>query len=222
MFQRLGPWMHDHRRWVLGFWLTLLVGINLIGGAVGPDFRDEFNLPDVESKRGIDILTEEFGGEGAGQEGTIVFKADQGVNDPEVKAAMGKLIAKALTEKGIPFVVAESNRESVEALRAKGIPAVWGDATEPMVLIQAHIREARALVIATPETIQVRKMVETARTLNPEISVVVRSHNGEVAARLENDGSGTVFVGETELAKSMVGCVLGLVVPAAPVVAPRH
>ena len=135
---------------------------------------------------------------------------------------VGKLIAKALTEQGIPFVVAESNRESVEALRAKGIPAVWGDATEPMVLIQAHIREARALVIATPETIQVRKMVETARTLNPEISVVVRSHNAEEAARLENDGSGTVFVGETELAKSMVGCVLGLVVPAAPVVAPRH
>ena len=128
---------------------------------------------------------------------------------------VGKLIAKALTEKGIPFVVAESNRESVEALRAKGIPAVWGDATEPMVLIQAHIREARALVIATPETIQVRKMVETARTLNPNISVVVRSHNVEEAARLEKDGSGTVFVGETELAKSMVGHVLGLVVPSA-------
>jgi monovalent cation:H+ antiporter-2, CPA2 family len=126
---------------------------------------------------------------------------------------VGKLIAKALTEQGIPFVVAESNRDSVEALRAKGIPAVWGDATEPMVLIQAHIRQARALVIATPETIQVRKMVETARTLNPNISVVVRSHNAEEAARLEKDGAGTVFVGETELAKSMISCVLGLVVP---------
>jgi monovalent cation:H+ antiporter-2, CPA2 family len=132
---------------------------------------------------------------------------------------VGKLIAHALTEKGIPFVVAESNRESVEALRAKGIPAVWGDATEPMVLIQAHIREARALVIATPETIQVRKMVETARTLHPDIHVVVRSHNIDEAARLEKDGSGTVFVGETELAKAMIGHVLGLVVPAVGV---RH
>lgn len=135
---------------------------------------------------------------------------------------VGKLIAHAMAEKGIPFVVAESNRESVEALRAQGIPAVWGDATEPWVLVQAHIRDARALVIATPETLQVRKMVETARTLNPGIHVVVRSHNAEEAARLETDGAGTVFVGETELAKSMIGHVVGLVMPAAPASAPQH
>ena len=81
---------------------------------------------------------------------------------------IGKLIVKALTVQGIPFVVAESNRESVKALRAKGIPAVWGNATEPMVLIQTRICDAHALVIATPETIQVRKTVETARALNPK------------------------------------------------------
>ena len=132
---------------------------------------------------------------------------------------VGKLIAKALTAQGIPFVVAESNRDAVEALRAQGIPAVWGDATEPMVLVQAHIREARALVIATPETIQVRGMVEVARTLNPLIHVIVRSHNVEEAERLESDGAGTVFVGESELAKAMIASVLE-VVP--PVGASRH
>ena len=126
---------------------------------------------------------------------------------------VGKLIAKALTAQGIPFVVAESNRDAVEALRAQGIPAVWGDATEPMVLVQAHIREARALVIATPETIQVRGMVEVARTLNPLIHVIVRSHNVEEAERLENDGAGTVFVGENELAKAMIASVLEVVPP---------
>jgi CPA2 family monovalent cation:H+ antiporter-2 len=126
---------------------------------------------------------------------------------------VGKLIGTALTEQGIPFVVADTNRESVELLRAQGIPAVWGDATEPVVLVQAHIRDARALVIATPDTIQVRRMVGTARALNPDISVVVRSHNAEEAARLEGDGSGTVFVGERELAKSMVGFIARLVTP---------
>jgi CPA2 family monovalent cation:H+ antiporter-2 len=126
---------------------------------------------------------------------------------------VGKLIGTSLTEQGIPYVVADTNRESVEALRAQGIPAVWGDATEPGVLIQAHIRDARALVIATPDTIQVRTMVETAKTLNPNISVVVRSHNAEEAKRLEEDGAGTVFVGESELAKSMIGFVVRLVDP---------
>lgn len=127
---------------------------------------------------------------------------------------VGKHIAGALGKEGIPYVVAESNREAVELLRAKGIPAVWGNATEPEVLIQAHIKDARALVIATPETVQVRSMVETARALNPPIRVAVRSHNAEEAERLEKDGTGTVFVGERELAKSMVGFVLNVMAPA--------
>jgi len=124
---------------------------------------------------------------------------------------VGKRIADALSAEGVPFVVAESNRELVETLRARGVPAVWGDATIPDVLIQAHIRDARALVIATPETVQVRKMTEVARALNPDVDVVVRSHNAEEAERLRSDGIGTVFVGETELARSMTRHVLGLV-----------
>ena len=127
---------------------------------------------------------------------------------------VGKRIADALTAQGVPFVEAESNREFVQTLRDRNVPAVWGDATEPEVLIQAHIKDARALVIATPETLQVRSMVETARTLNPGIQIVVRSHNVEEAELLEKEGAGTVFVGESELASAMVRHVLQLVNPA--------
>ncbi|MED5621909.1 YbaL family putative K(+) efflux transporter [Ideonella sp. BN130291] len=124
---------------------------------------------------------------------------------------VGKQIAQTLADKGVPFVVAEANREWVQQLRDSGVPAVWGDATEPEVLIQAHIRDATALVIATPETVQVRRMVDTARTLNPSIEVVVRSHNLEEASLLSQEGAGTVFVGESELAKSMARFVLEVV-----------
>ena len=124
---------------------------------------------------------------------------------------VGKHIATALQDAAIPCVVAEANREFVEALRAAGQPAVWGDATEPAVLIQAHIATARALVIATPESLHVRQMVDAARALNPGIEVVVRSHNAQEAALLERDGAGTVFVGERELARSMAAFVLARV-----------
>lgn len=124
---------------------------------------------------------------------------------------VGKHIGRALTLENMPFVIAEQNRDVVESLREAGMAAVWGDATEPEVLIQAHIRDAKALVIATPETIQVRKMVETARMLNPDIEVVVRSHNAEEAELLEKEGTGAIFVGETELAASMTRHVVGLV-----------
>ncbi|HSI24641.1 MAG TPA: YbaL family putative K(+) efflux transporter [Methylotenera sp.] len=124
---------------------------------------------------------------------------------------VGKLIAKALTEQGIPFVVAEENRGFVEMLRQRDIPAVWGDATEPEVLVQAHIKEAKALVIATPETVHVSKMTEIAQTLNPDIQIVVRSHNVEEAELIQKESGATVFVGERELANSMLAHIVRLV-----------
>jgi len=121
---------------------------------------------------------------------------------------VGKGIAMVLKEEGIPFVVAEENREIVEQLRAEGQAAVLGNATEPTTLIQAHIADARMLVIATPQTLEVRQIVETARTLNPKVEVVVRSHNAEEAALLEREHAGKVFVGESELARAMTQHVL--------------
>jgi CPA2 family monovalent cation:H+ antiporter-2 len=120
---------------------------------------------------------------------------------------VGKLIARALDGQGVPYVVADANRETVELLRSQNVPAIWGDATDPAVLIQAHIRDARAIVVTTPETVQVRKMIETARTLNPSIRVLVRGHNVEEAARLEAEGADAVFVGESELVKAMIAHV---------------
>jgi len=116
---------------------------------------------------------------------------------------VGRRIADALRERHIPCVVAEQNRERVDQLRREGVPAVFGDAQTPEVLIQAHIAKAAMLVIAIPETVNVRKMVEIARTLNPEIAVVLRTHNEEEAELLERESLGTVFLGENELARGM-------------------
>jgi CPA2 family monovalent cation:H+ antiporter-2 len=121
---------------------------------------------------------------------------------------VGRRIGEALTAKGISFVVAEENRETVEKLRESGIPAVSGDASDPSVLIQAHVHRARMLVIATADTLDVRRMIETARTLNPRIETVVRTHSEEEAVLLEKENAGKVFLGEHELARSMIQFVL--------------
>jgi CPA2 family monovalent cation:H+ antiporter-2 len=121
---------------------------------------------------------------------------------------VGRRIGEALMARGIPFVVAEENREIVEKLRANDIPAVSGDASDPAVLIQAHIHRARVLVIATPDTLNARRMIETARTVNPRVEIIVRTHSEEEAALLEKENAGTVFFGEHELARSMIHHVL--------------
>ncbi len=121
---------------------------------------------------------------------------------------VGERIAQSLREQGIPFVVADENREVVDALRKDGIAAVSGDASTPEVLIQAHIARAAVLVITIPDTMSVRKMVEIARTLNPGIDVILRTHNEEEAELLKSESLGTVFLGDTELARGMAAHVL--------------
>ncbi|MBG6076048.1 YbaL family putative K(+) efflux transporter [Polaromonas sp. CG_9.11] len=121
---------------------------------------------------------------------------------------VGRRIAGALQERGIPFVVAEQNRELVEDLRSQGMAAVSGNAADPAVLIQAHIANAAMLVVATPDTLNVRQMVDTARALNPSIEIVLRTHSEDELQLLRQDGIGTVFLGEEELARSMTCHVL--------------
>lgn len=121
---------------------------------------------------------------------------------------VGRRIAAALTAHDIPFVVAEQNRDLVEMLRNANVAAVYGDAVDPSVLIQAHIARAYMLVIATPNTLDVRQIIATARTLNPDIETVVRSHNEEEARLLEQESAGKVFLGEETLAVAMTSHVL--------------
>ena len=121
---------------------------------------------------------------------------------------VGRRIGEALAGQGMRVVVAEQNRELVEALRSSGIHAVAGDASDPAVLIQAHIARARMLVIASPDTLRALRMIETARALNPRIETLVRTHSEEEAALLRKEDVGAVFLGEHELARSMTRHVL--------------
>jgi CPA2 family monovalent cation:H+ antiporter-2 len=127
---------------------------------------------------------------------------------------VGRHMAAALREAGVPYVVADQNREVVERLRAEGVPAVVGDAAQAEVLIQAHVARAAMLVVATPDTLGVRQMAQTARLLNPTIEIVVRSHNEEEARRLQEEVTSTVFLGERELANAMTRYVVERCVPA--------
>jgi len=121
---------------------------------------------------------------------------------------VGKRIARELAARNISYVVAEQNRETVEALRNQGVAAVSGDAETPQVLIQAHVARAAILAVAIPDALPVRRMVEIAKSLNPGIAVVLRTHSEEEADLLRKEKLGVVFLGEQELARSMSAHIL--------------
>lgn len=116
---------------------------------------------------------------------------------------VGSRIGESLLARRIPIVVAEENREIVERLRARGIPAVAGDASEPMVLVQAHVARACMLVIAIPDAVRARQMLETALTLRPQIETLVRVHSDEEDELVRGGHARHVFLGENELADAM-------------------
>jgi monovalent cation:H+ antiporter-2, CPA2 family len=116
---------------------------------------------------------------------------------------VGRRIAETLDARGLPYVVAEQNRELVEGLRERGIVAVTGDATEPGALIQAHIASAALLVIATSDPVNLRQIADIARALNPNIEIIMRTHCKDDAQMIQTDGLGTAFFAEDELAKGM-------------------
>ncbi|MFM1918529.1 MAG: hypothetical protein RLZZ303_163 [Candidatus Hydrogenedentota bacterium] len=121
---------------------------------------------------------------------------------------VGRKVCDLLASRHVPFVVADESREIVEALRKRGIPAVVGDAKSALVLAQAHVARAAVLVVATPDTMKVRTIIETARALNPAIQVIIRSHSEMEAALLEKENAGEVLIGEQELAKGIVGRIM--------------
>lgn len=88
MFARFGRWAYDNPWTMILIWFGIIVIIFGSVGALGAAFDDAFSVPESESADGFTILEEGFGGLGAGQPGSIVFEANQGVDDTAVKEAM--------------------------------------------------------------------------------------------------------------------------------------
>jgi monovalent cation:H+ antiporter-2, CPA2 family len=126
---------------------------------------------------------------------------------------VGERIARALAARDVPFIVVDQNRERVEALREAGVHAVSGDACDPTTLVQAHIANAGLLVVATPDSTDVRPMIETVRSLNPGIPVIVRAANAEEAELLINEGARRAVHSKGALAEVMVRDVLDAIEP---------
>lgn len=121
--------------------------------------------------------------------------------------AIGSAITHHLRRDGIPVVIAEQNRELVESLRNKGFAAVYGNAAEPAVLIQAHVADAAILVITANDPIDIQKMVETAKTLNPDIEVLIDAEDLDDYQILQQAGLGRVFFSDQVVVSAMTSAI---------------
>ena len=101
MYSSLGRWCYRHPWRVLSAWLLILLIAAGAAIGIGGAYSGTPAAPDAESSRGADILDAYFGRIGAVISGRIVFRADQGVDDPVVRAAMTELFERVEAIEGV-------------------------------------------------------------------------------------------------------------------------
>ena len=104
----------------------------------------------------------------------------------------GSNLARSLSGRELPFVIIESDPFVLERARAAGYTCVFGDATLPVVLEQARVREARSLAVTYAGEPTAPLTVQNAKLLNPDLDIVARASGPESHGLLRQAGASEV------------------------------
>ena len=110
----------------------------------------------------------------------------------------GQGVARACKVAGRPYVIVELNPRSVQLYRKQGEPITYGDAVNEAVLEHVNISKAGLLVVSIPDPLAARRIVALARSLNPELHIVVRARFLQSRDFLKKLGADEVLVEEYE------------------------
>lgn len=121
---------------------------------------------------------------------------------------VGKILSEMIRSRNIPVVVVDKDRVVIEKLREDGNEAIFGNATIPEILIQAHIQDCSLAVLTTKDDVEARKIIEILKQLNPKIEVVMKAQTEEIAHQAIIDKIAKVFEPDLLLANEMAQYVL--------------
>ncbi|MEX1826073.1 YbaL family putative K(+) efflux transporter [Luteibacter sp. CQ10] len=118
---------------------------------------------------------------------------------------VGRRVFAELSAAGTPILVIETDEDAVRELRDSGkAEVVIGNAAAALVLAEAHLASARALIVAVPDPFEGGQVVRAARALRADLPIVARAHSQECMGHLSGLGASEVVYGEEELARRMV------------------
>jgi Trk K+ transport system NAD-binding subunit len=114
---------------------------------------------------------------------------------------LGYRVTQRLHEMGKSVVVVEINlgTHTTAAARDMGIPVIQGDARHPGALESANIKDARTIILASQDDAMNLQIALRARSLNPNIEVVIRIFDEEFAHSLQQQ-FGFTALSATEMA----------------------
>jgi Trk K+ transport system NAD-binding subunit len=99
----------------------------------------------------------------------------------------------------IAVIEYNANADTVTATRELGIPVIHDDATRPAALEAANIKDARTIIMASQNDAMNLQIALKARSMNPDIQVVVRIFDEDFAHALQEQ-FGFTALSATEMA----------------------
>ncbi len=132
---------------------------------------------------------------------TMVNLPERGLVDHIVIAGGGRVgqhIARLLSQLEVSFVIVEMNHNCLEECKRQGFPAIFGDASQEVVLAAANLGEAQQLLVTLPNIISAEGIVRYAHGSYPDLNIVVRAEGDEQMKALYEDGVYMVVLPELE------------------------
>jgi CPA2 family monovalent cation:H+ antiporter-2 len=120
----------------------------------------------------------------------------------------GRLVARALQDIGVPYLILELNGSTVRRGRREGEPIFFGDATSPDALRGAGIERARAVVGVISDPHASSHLVIAARGLAPAIPLVIRTRYRAEADSLIRMGASVAVAEELEASLEVLAQLL--------------
>jgi CPA2 family monovalent cation:H+ antiporter-2 len=122
--------------------------------------------------------------------------------------AGGRLVARALQDLGIPYLVLELNGATVQEAKAAGERIIYGDATSPESLEAARVEHALALVSLLSDPDATLRMVRLVRQHVPSIPIIARTRYRLEAERLQAAGTNVAVAEEQEASLEVLAQLL--------------
>ncbi len=120
----------------------------------------------------------------------------------------GRNLARVLGETELPYVALDLDGDTVRRESRGGVPIYYGDGTNPNVLRHLRIQDARVFVVAISDPFAARRAVQVARSLNPQIHIVVRTRYLRELSELHDMGADDVVPEEFETSIEIFALVL--------------
>jgi len=121
---------------------------------------------------------------------------------------VGRNLARVLKETHIPFIVVELDGELVKHALSEKVPVLYGDASHRATLTRAGITQAKIIVFSIPDHQATAQSVRLARTLNPDIFVMVKTRFSSQVDELKKCGANQVIPEEFETSIEIFSRVL--------------